>query len=215
MVLDFIGSVIATSIEGIGLFFLTLYVFRFKPREDMQAIIIANILVSVSNYLMEKYQFFFDYSPLVNIIVMLLVFMFVIRVSFLYSILMTVVGIVAGFIIQGILILTFTVFNSVSLQELRLEDVKYVLQVISGILYFAIGYYLYKNGIGFSKVPFTQTFKIKLSKFSLMVTLTFLFLLSLCTVLISFNNVVLGCSVFMFLAMILTYALYRKEKCND
>lgn len=213
--LDFLASVLATTIEGASLFYFTLIAFRFKPREHLNAIIIANLLVAISNYLMEKYNFFYDYTPLLNILIMLIIFVLLFQISLLYSIVMSLAAFVSIFALQGIAILIFNFFNQVTLQQLRLEDVKYVLQSITGVCFILIGYFLQKWRIGFTKVPFTRSFRIKLTKFNTLMIMSFVFLLCIMSIIIKYNNLLLACTICSLLSVMLTYSLYRKEKCDD
>jgi hypothetical protein len=212
-VLDFLSNIVATTIEGIGIFVLTLNLFRFRAKDYTAVIISTNIIVSIMNYVMQHYNLYYDYTAVVNLVIMILVFIFLLKVSIIDALTMSLVGFVMSFIIQGIIVLLFTLFNKVSLAELRIEDAKYYLQILSGIIYIALSWYLNKKHWWFTFIPFKRSFKIKLSRLNLSFIASFLAVVAILGVYVHMNEAFLY--IVIMLLMIFSAVLYftiKREK---
>jgi hypothetical protein len=213
--LEFLAYVTATTIEGICIFVMGLNLFRFKPREHIAAIAIANFIVSITNYLMEHYNFLYDYSAIFNVLVMILVFIFLLRISVIDSIIMTVMTFAIVFVVQLLMIYVFTLYNNGTLKQLRLEDAKYYLQVLSGLVLLGISWFLNKKHWWFTFIPFKRSFKIRFTKVNVGIVAASGLFVVLLAVFVNMNNLLLLITIFLVLLLVILCFSVKKEKKYD
>lgn len=203
---EFAGYMLFSLIEGMAVFALSLYIFRFDLKKYLWPTVIVITAINLQSFVIREELSLKFISPVINIVFMLLFFTIYLRIPFLWSTLMTVTGYMAFGVIQNLFV--FLSFGYLSIHEVQSTIWKgYLLQTLSGFLGFAIGWVLYQRGLGFA-------YEFEKLRFSwervIIILVTIVFLIALAIMMyfksVFTNLVVLAVSLFFFLI----YSL-RKE----
>ncbi|MFB9325382.1 hypothetical protein ACFFSY_05535 [Paenibacillus aurantiacus] len=146
--MDFLGFMLFSTIEGVSMYALALYLFRYNFKHYLMHSLIIIEIINLQNLLTREELSSLAYiAPIVNIVITLLFFKTIARLPFIQSIFMTIVGFLGFAVLQTIIVLicNFTIV------EVNTNQFKgYLLQFLTGVIGTGIGWYLYKRGLGFT-----------------------------------------------------------------
>lgn len=205
--LHFILFMLFSTIEGIAVYAMALYVFRFDLRKYIWHCLIIIEIINVQNYLtrveVESLAFF---APVANLLITILFLTTIVRIPLLWSSVVSGLSYAFYVSVQSVfIVMTF------SLEEIRTDPVKgYIVQLVTGLIGIGIGYALYRRGYGFT-FDFTNT-RMRREKY-ILVTLIVMFL-----VMIAVASYLLDIYIgtFGFMAALLIFLIYSiKKEASD
>ncbi|GGG20878.1 hypothetical protein GCM10010916_42010 [Paenibacillus abyssi] len=145
--LNFLGFMLFSTIEGLSIFALSLYVFRFDFKRYFWHSLIIIEIINFQNYLTRAEIESLSYiAPVINLLVSVLFFRTIVRIPILLSFIMTIVGYAGFIVIQSLLLsVLFTI------EEAQTDLLKgYIIQLLTGVIVTLIGWLLYRRGSGFT-----------------------------------------------------------------
>ncbi|MFC4103102.1 hypothetical protein [Paenibacillus xanthanilyticus] len=204
--MEFLLFMLFSIVEMIGIFALTLYVFRFNLMNSVVPVLISVTLMNVQSYLIREDTTLSYIVPVLNLIFIILFVWAILRQPFVGSIFVGTIGVVAGGLLQSLLIYLSNGYLSV--EEVQTVAIKgYYLQTLTGFIAFAIGATLYKFGIGFSFD--LEKLRIKKERFFLPIIIVLL-ILGL-GVLMYFLDVYINLLTFVIALLFFLYYSVKKE----
>ncbi|MCQ6559743.1 hypothetical protein [Paenibacillus mendelii] len=145
--MDFIWFMLFSTLEGIAVYALALYIFRYNFKRFVWHSLIIIELINLQNYLTREDLSSISYiAPIINILITILFLKIIVRIPILQSMFMTVVGYIVYMALQ-----TFIISFSFSLSEIQEDPLKgYLVQFLTGFFGTLIGWTLYRRGFGFT-----------------------------------------------------------------
>ncbi|UVI28598.1 hypothetical protein [Paenibacillus spongiae] len=145
--MNFIWFMLFSTIEGLSVYALALYIFRYNFTRFIWHSLIIIELINLQNYLTRAELASMSYSaPTINILITILFFKIIVRIPILQSMFMTVVGYSIYMMLQ-----TFIISFSFSLAKIQADPVKgYIVQCLTGVIGTFIGWAVYRKGFGFT-----------------------------------------------------------------
>jgi hypothetical protein len=203
---EFLGYMFFSLVEGLAVFAFMFYIFRFDLFKYILPVIVVISVINLQSYFIREELTLLSISPVINLILTILFLAVYLRIPIIWSMLMTITGYIAFGVLQNIIV--FISFGYLSIQEVQSSIWKgYLLQAFSGFIGFAIGWILYKRGLGFA-------FEFERLRYSwerislIVVNLTFLVVLF---IMMSFKSVFTNLLVLAFaLFAFLIYSLKRE-----
>ncbi|REK76318.1 hypothetical protein [Paenibacillus paeoniae] len=140
-------SMIFATIEGLAVYALMLYIFRFDLRKYIiPALIIITLTNLQSYFILESIEVSY-FVPVINILFSVLFMKFIAGLPIIGALASGAIGFLAFSLLQFIIV--STLFGS--LEGLNDQDyTRYQIQLLTGVLGVVIGKLLYKFGIGFT-----------------------------------------------------------------
>jgi hypothetical protein len=205
-VLDFGGFMFFSTFEGLAVFALTLYIFRYNFKQYIGPSLIAIELVNFQNYLIREELSLAAIAPILNIIITVLFIITVARVPIIWAMIMTVTGYTAFVFMQSVIFIISFGYLSASLAE-SVTWIGYLVQFLSGILGVLIGFSLYRRGLGFA----FSFDKLKFKWEQAMVIVIILGFIIGVGVMMFFKDVYLNLFVLLICLFFFLYYSFRKE----
>lgn len=204
--MDVAGFLLFSTIEGIAVLSVALYLFRVKVTKHIWSIVIMSLLISFQNYVIRDMLALVEISPIINLLLTVLFFKTVIRIPLFWSAVITVTGYISYALIQSsVLLLSFGYFTIEKVSGHSVEG--YELQLISSLLALGGSWFIYSRGLGFT-FEF-EKLRFKWERIAVLTLITF-FALGLC-IMMYFQDIKANFVIILFsLAVFLYYAL-RKE----
>lgn len=145
--LHFILFMLFSTLEGVAIYALALYTFRFDFKKYLWHSLIIIEIINLQNYLtrMEAQDYAFI-APVINLLITILFMSTIVRIPLFWSALMCIVSSTGYLSIQ-------TLFISIlfTLDEVQASPEKgYLIQFISAAVVLTVARQLYKRGYGFS-----------------------------------------------------------------
>jgi hypothetical protein len=142
-------------IEWSALFSLAFAMFRFKLRDHVSFIVITALFISMFSYLIRDVLDLVLIAPFIQLIVLIFLFKFMLRIPLVYAGIIISFGYIAFVCLQTLIVLTFERLSLVELDGSTLKNFNflYVLQVITSIITFCVIGFLTRYRIGFTLVP--------------------------------------------------------------
>lgn len=193
------------TIEGIAVYALMLYIFRFDFKPYFIPSIMVITVLNLQIYLIETSSVITNMVPLIIIIIAILFMKYFARMPIIGALASGVIGYLAYSIIQFIVILVMYG----SLEGINDQDsTRYQIQLVSGICGVLIGKVLYRFGIGF-----TNDFEKLKYKFErpLVYGITFLFMIVFFFIMYLENLLLAGIFFLLSMVIFLHYAI-KKER---
>jgi len=147
--MDVLGFFTFSTLEGVAIFSIMLYMFRFGINKYIGHIVIVNLLITFQNYVVRDLLLLPAIAPLFNILVTILFLAIVLRFPIIWSIIMTAIGFAAFVTIQTIIV--YSSFGFLSIEVIESDPMRgYLLQSVTSLVCFLVGYILYKKRYGFT-----------------------------------------------------------------
>jgi hypothetical protein len=142
-------------IEWSALFSLAFAMFRFKLRDHVSFIVITALFISMFSYLIRDVLDWVLIAPFIQLILLIVVFKFMLRIPLVYAGIIVSFGYIAFVCLQTLVILLFGWLSILAIDGTLLKNFNmlYLLMLISSILTFCIVGLLARYRIGFTFVP--------------------------------------------------------------
>jgi hypothetical protein len=205
-----VGFIFFSTIEGVAVFSLMLSIYRLKATEFMWQALFVILLMNLQSYVLREELSLAYLVPVINMVLFILLLTTVMRITLIWSSIITISGYFAFVVIQS---LTFKLlFGDLTIAEVQGDVVKgYMLQAASGLFGIFLAWILYKFGVGFMadfeklRLKFEHVLAIGL----IAVTLVFT------AVLFIYNDIWLNVSYFTVAVLFCLYYALRKERQDD
>jgi hypothetical protein len=207
-----------STIENAAAIILLLAIFKYRITDYYPQIILTSLTMSIISHSMRFQLDFNSWVPLITIITIVFFIWITFKVSFLYALIISVVGFVAYGLLQTILLslLSLTGIVDGASVEISYSLEGYILQVFSSITACLISYFIRQKNYGFNWVPYNSTAKFKLKGDNLLLFIVaiisifvmgLMFFLYLKGYLHLFANLIL-----IFIVLILLFYLARRQE---
>lgn len=193
-----------STLEGIAIYSLALYIFRFDFKKYVWHCLVIIEIINLQNYLTRvEAQDYAFVAPVVNLLITILFMSTIVRIPLFWSALVSIVSYTSYLSLQTLLI-----WVMYSLDEIQADPMKgYIIQFLTAVIGLAVGTLLYRRGFGFS-FDFNQL-RFKQENI-LVIILIFLFLVLL-AVMMYLLDLYLGLFGFMTTLFVFLYYSFRKE----
>jgi len=200
-----LGFLIFSTIEGLSVYAITLYLFRFNPRKYLVQISVMSVLMSLQSYLFREYSLTFI-APLGFLICTILFLATVMRIPLIWSAVMAITGYFSFAALQTLIVaLSFGYLSVDEVQSVALKG--YLLQTISAVLMYYTGIKLYRKGLGF-----TYEFeRIRLRWERIVVVSLILSLFVVLGAIVIYNVIYINLAVFVICLVGFLFYSFRKE----
>ncbi|WP_308635005.1 hypothetical protein [Paenibacillus silvisoli] len=148
MLLDFFPFMFFSTFEGLAVYALAFYVFRFDFKRYIGHSLIIIEIINLQNFLTrEEVTAVSNLAPVINLIVTIIFFRTIARIPLLGSLVMACFGYASMIAIQAGLI-----FSLFSLDQIHAHPLKgHIVQLLTGMIGIITGWQIYKRGYGFAK----------------------------------------------------------------
>lgn len=202
--MEFVGFMFFSFIEGLSVYALILYLFRFDALKYFWHIFFILTFIDLQNYVIHNELSLNAAAPIINIVITVLFLTVFIRIPLLWSMVMTLFGYIAFSIIQSsIVFFSFGYFAGKN----ELEWKAYLVQFLTGMIGIFLGWLLYKLGYGFSFSFEKLRFRGE-RMFIVLGTSAFLITLA---VIILYKNIFINLIIFGIMLFVLLIFSLRKE----
>lgn len=152
--MGFLSFVLVSTVEYSAMLLGILALYRFQIRYSIAPIVVISLVCSfLSHALRIKYEV--EMAPVIQLVVLILLFWLMFRVPFIYSCIMIITYFVVYILLQALLLLLLPAapwFDEISLQSLESPET-YSMQIICAAANIAFAWYLQSSGRGFTFVP--------------------------------------------------------------
>ncbi|RJE90633.1 hypothetical protein D3P07_00550 [Paenibacillus sp. 1011MAR3C5] len=198
-------SMIFATIEGLAVYALMLYIFRFDLRKFIIPVLIIITLTNLQSYLILKSTDISYVVPVINILFSILFMKYIAGLPIIGALASGAIGFLSFSLLQFLIV--STLFGS--LDGLNDQNfTRYQIQLLTGVLGLVIGKLLYKFGIGFTNEFERLEFKFERP---LIYGISLLFLGAFIFIMYSENLLLAGMFFIGSMALFLYYAI-KKER---
>lgn len=202
--MEFVGFMFFSFVEGLGVYALILYLFRFDLLKYFWQIFFVLNFIDLQNYIIREELSLGVFAPVMNLVITVLLLAVFIRIPILWSMVMTLTGYVAFMIIQSLLVFLSSGYFFGKYEVLWKI---YMVQYLSGMIGIFLGWLLYRLGYGFSFSFERLRFRGERMFMSLAMSI---FLVTL-TIIILYKNFFINLIIFGIMLFILLIFSLRKE----
>ncbi|WP_410514993.1 hypothetical protein PaeBR_11725 [Paenibacillus sp. BR2-3] len=205
-----VGFIFFSTIEGVAVFSLMMSIYRMKATEFIWYALFVILLMNLQSFVLREELSLAFLVPIINMLLFIFLLTTVMRISLVWSSIITISGYFAFVVIQS---LTFKIlFWNLTLAEVQGDVVKgYMLQSTSGLFGILLAWLLYKFGVGFAADFEKLRFKFE----HVMVIGSIIMTLIMAAVFFFYNDIWLNVSYFTVAVLFFLYYALRKEKWND
>jgi hypothetical protein len=203
---DFLGFMFFSLVEGFAVFSLMFYIFRIDIMRHLRPSIFMLLAINLQSFFTWRELSLSSIGPVINLLMTILFLYYFIRIPIIWSMVMTVTGYICFGVLQNIIIFMSDGYLTVSQVQTYIWK-GYLLQVLSGFIGTAIGWTLYKFGIGFS-FEF-EKLRYKRERF-LVILINIIFLVAL-GVMMYFKSIYTNLLVLVFSLVVFLLYTIRKE----
>lgn len=205
-VFEFLKFMGFSMFEALAWVAITLTIFRFKFSDYWLPASAVCFLMNIISFFLRDVLDVGFVAPITNIVFIALLFFCFVRTSAIWSLLISVSGMIIFVIMQSVVIAAS--FGSLSISEIDASPEKgYILQSITGAVVFLISFLLYKFGYGLS----FQFEKLRF-KWERVLVLTVLIVMTASFALLFYNKEVYVNILFVLIALaFFTYFTFKKE----
>jgi hypothetical protein len=142
-------------LEWSALFSLGFAMFRFKLRDQIPFIVFCSLFISMFSYLMRDVLEMDSITPLIQLILLILVFKFMLRIKLVYAGIIVSFGYISYVSLNILVMLVFGWTSILKFDSTFLEkfNMHYLAALITAIMTFFIVYLLVAFRVGFTFVP--------------------------------------------------------------
>jgi hypothetical protein len=202
---DFIGFMLFSMFEGIAVYALSFYIFRFDLMKHIKPVLIMILLINCQNYVLREELSLSSIAPIVNLIITVFFLAVIVRIPLVWSMVMTLTGFISFAVIQTIII--FLSFGYLSPQETQVNQWRiYEGQLWTGVVGVSVGWIIYKLGYGFTY----EFMKLKFKREQILLIILITFFLIVVGFMYIIRNVFINLLVFgVVLAVFLVYSMKK------
>jgi|SRR5690606_2485302 len=201
-----------STIESASIFALTFYIFRFGVKHYVKEILFASFMIACTSYSVRIVFEFPVIFPIVGILLYAFFTHLILRVPYIWSLIMSGIIFILFAVSQTSLLLLATAFDLVEFRNVtNYQNDAFILQLISSAINLIVGFWLYHRGYGFT-FPFHR-FRWKNENIIIMTTV-FISYIYLTVQLIS-DSLSTGILIGVLLLLLLLYFLFRKERADQ
>jgi hypothetical protein len=202
---DIFGFIFFSMFEGLAAYALSFYIFRFDLMKYIKPALIMILLINCQNYVLREELSLSSIAPIINLIITVLFLALIVKIPFIWSMVMTLTGFISFAVIQTSII--FLSFGYFSPQETQVDHWRiYEGQLLTGVIGVLLGWLIYKLGYGFTYEFMKLRFKRE-RVFLISLTIFFLFVVG---VMMIFRVVFINLLVFgVILAVFLVYSIKK------
>lgn len=207
--MDLLYYMLFSTLEGVGVFYLTLTLFRFQIKQYWFPLVLVNVLIAFISYTIRDGATLSWITPLIQVLLLAFFIQILIRIPIIWSVIMALTGIVAFTLIQTLALFGIVSINLVDLEIVKLGNTTdtYILQAIDIAIIFPLSHFLYRKGLGFTFDFGTFVLRWENILVLILLTLTFAALIFIFLM----NNLLLVVSILVLcLAFFLLYNFRRK-----
>lgn len=142
---------ILSTLEGIGVFYLTLTMFRFRIRDYLFPLILINVLIAFFSFTIREELSLVGVAPIIQLILLAFFIQVLIRIPLIWSVIMASSGIITFALLQTIVLFGLVTLKVVDLESVRGNTIDtYITQVCVMIVIYTLSYHLFRRGYGFT-----------------------------------------------------------------
>lgn len=206
--LDLLGFMIFSSIEALSLYVLIMALFRLKVTSYAWQAVTLVLLINIQSFILRSEFALSDLVPVISILMFVFFFAVVVKLTFVWSVLATILGYVIFAVIQTSIIVM--VYGSTD--EIQSYAIKgYFLQVLSSAIMILISWLLKARNLGFAFDMEVLRFKFE----DYLVMIFILIFIGAIALFLYINQTWLTLLFFIVNAGFLLFYAIRKEKVND
>jgi len=204
--INFLLFLFFSTIEGVSVYALTLYIFRFDLRTYLIPVLVIVLLMNLQSYAIREDTELSYLVPIINLVFSMLFMATIVRVPFIWSLITGVTGYFAFGLLQTVIV--YLSFGFLSIEQVQTVALKgYYLQALTGIIGVYLGWMLYKFGLGFS----FEFEKLRLKRENVLIILFISVLLILFGVLIYNGNAFVNLIYFLVSMIVFLWYAVKKE----
>lgn len=166
-----LAYILLSILDGIAIFTFSFGSFRVKIKDYWKEILITNIIISIGSYFQKEKEVLSTLTPAINIIILLLALILIFRISLLASLRISVFGFVAQLIFQSIIAIIFMIVTNMRFGEVT-NQFGYAVQIIGDLSMISLSLVLQKRKIWFTTLPYSYTYKFKISRLNVVIFIT-------------------------------------------
>ncbi|MFD1953759.1 hypothetical protein ACFSL6_17575 [Paenibacillus thailandensis] len=205
---EFIGFMVFSTIEGLGILALMLKIFCYKFFRHVGPSLIIITIMNLQSYFLREEFSLSNVVPVIQVLLFVLLLTAIIKMPIFASLIVSVVGFFVFATIQSVIV-GVTPNDYLSISEVQTVPYKgYLLQTLTAIFDFAIA-----SILNFLRLGFIQDLnnKLKCKYERLLVTLLTIGILMTFGYILLVNNAVIHIIFFFIAALIFLYYAYKKE----
>lgn len=210
--LDSMLYILASCIEGIAFFFITFGLFRISIRDYIKEVTVSIVVVSLGTYLLSEHQSMAQFTPLINLLILIIFLICFFRVSFPHTILIIVSGYIVCMVIQWVLINTLELTTGWTLLEIKNSIVlRTTIQILSSTLIAVVSLILRKYTLWFTFVPYSTSLNFRMTKSNISLLITTTTTLFVFGVTLKYSSLIFGFSIWIICLITLMVISFRRE----
>lgn len=195
-------------IENLGMLTLIFALYRLNLKKYWVPALVISIIMHLVNFYIRN-EYLTVYTPVVVLIFIILLLTVVVRIPVIWAIAVAITGYIAYNLLQSALLLLSALLHFLPSGQIQASGWRAnVLQLITGMLSFAIGRYLYNRGMGYA-FPF-ERLQFRLGTIGLVTMLSIVGIAASAT--LYFSNLYLVMGILLIGFTFLIYWAQRKEK---
>ncbi|WP_143191971.1 hypothetical protein [Paenibacillus helianthi] len=199
------GFMFFSIIETIGVYYLVMALFRFKPGDFIWEALIVSLLINLQSYILRNELSLAYLVPLITVLIFIFFFSVVVKIPLVWSWITTILGYAIYALLQTGL--AFLLFGSIDAAQASLSN-GYLLQFSSGLISVILSIWLYKIGWGF-KFDFERLrFKFE----DILIIVLIVVFLGLLSVIVYFEQLFILIAFFAVTVIFLLYYAVSKER---
>lgn len=208
MISEAVGFLLFSTIEGAGILFIMMAIFRMNPLEYIWPSLFIILLMSLQSFVLRNELELSYMVPVINILFFILLLTTVTKTPVLWSGIIAILGYIAFAIVQTVVV--FTVFGSIANAQATLFH-GYSTQTMTAILLILISWVMLKNRMGFT----FEFERLRLKRENTIVIVLMLIFLIIFSIIMIRQDIWLNIVFFGAALMMLIYYAVREEHFYD
>ncbi len=204
--------ILASCLEGIAFFVITFGIFRISLSDYTKEVIVTISIVSLGTYLLSDHQVAAQFTPLINLIILIIFLILFFRVSLPHTILMMVSGYIVCMIVQWGLIKCSEMITGINLVEIKdSASLSITYQIISSTVLIVISVILRRLSLWFTFIPYATTLSFKMTKSNIIILTTATSILFIFGITLKYSSLIFGFSIWLVCLIALLTISFRRE----
>lgn len=206
--MDLVLFMVFALIENLGLLTLIFALYRLNLEKHWFPALVISIIMHLVNFYIRN-EYLTVYTPVIVLIFIILLLTVVVRIPVIWAVVVAVTGYLAYNLLQIVVWLVASLSHFLPSGQFQASGWRAnVLQLITGVISFAVGRYLYRRGIGYA-FPF-ERLQFRLGTIGLIIMLSIIAVASSAT--LYFSNFYTVMAILLIGFTFLIYWAQRKEK---
>ncbi|MBW4083560.1 hypothetical protein [Paenibacillus sp. S150] len=208
MISEAVGFLLFSTIEGVGILFIMMAIFRMNPLDHIWPSLFIILLMSLQSFVLRNELELTYMVPVINILLFILLLTTVVKTPVLWSGIIAILGYMAFAIVQTVVV--FTAFGSIANAQSTLFH-GYSTQAMTAILLILISWFMSKNRMGFT----FEFERLRLKSENTIVIVLMLIFLIIFSIIMIRQDIWLNIVFFGAALMMLIYYAIREERFYD